>query len=162
MSSLTFEHYVDPQAIMVACGQLYQADLYDPHYGIHDPGLLFHYGRAHNEGETSLVDLWVAREDALPVGVVALDRGLRDVLHLYVAPLYRRLGIGRELLRPYRALEQGEALVGYYTRDSFTLFSEAKLVPTNKDDFMKIAIERNASPKPPTPAPVVRRLRIGP
>ena len=148
----TLTRVTGTNAIMEAMDALYRNEVYDSYLGVNEGGLLEHYTLAHNEGEVSIHTLWIVHDKGVPIGVAAVDRGIRDVVHLYVRPEHRNQGLGQALMKAVMMNPGDRPLAGNYTSEAAHLFRRAGVAIANPERWADLQRQSAA-------APIGRRLR---
>lgn len=129
-------------------GELYAHEVFAHHLDTNAGGLLEHYSRAHNEGETTIAALWVIHHHDRPVAVAVIDHGLRAMVHVYVRPEHRGQGLGRALMEGVIESPVGPSLVANYTLEAERLFRRAGCAVANPEHWA--ALRMSAKDAPPS------------
>lgn len=121
---ITIDRYPsDSPELVPVMTHLLKLEMYDPTYDNSPSGLRQRLTAAMDPDCITFSDLWVARKDQVTVGVAMLTYDYEDVLHVFVAPQFRRQGIGYQLVQAAQAVH--DSFCAHYTETSRSLFARA-------------------------------------
>lgn len=122
--SMTVEiHEVAPEDMRAMVTQLKHAELYGAANATRS-GLFKMYDRVLDHDTAWVKRLWVAFDGFAPVGVASIEKPdyhNKEILDLFVAPAYRRQGIGDRLISAAKA--SGIVFDVYFTATSKSLYA---------------------------------------